>query len=226
MEHAYTRHCSDCAKFEVSDKKGVGFCTNVPALRVKVCSDADICESYCPRNDKHEPSASAQLADYLGCTDVSGLRMKDFLENAALNGKYGKIDAGPAVSHPAHYAGDGIECIDAMEAAFGREAVYWFCVCNAFKYVWRNGRKPGSDYDLEKASWYLERASSIGWRVRDGDRDGVSKSAVLEILDPTDGENAERIAESLGYKDEALKDVAVDGALAALEWANGKVWEL
>lgn len=41
-DEGYTRHCSDCAKFEVSDKKGVGFCTNVPAHRVKVCSDADI----------------------------------------------------------------------------------------------------------------------------------------------------------------------------------------
>ena len=46
MEPTYTRHCRDCAKFEQSVSKEVGFCTNVPALRVKVCADADICESY------------------------------------------------------------------------------------------------------------------------------------------------------------------------------------
>lgn len=46
MEPTCTRHCRDCAKFEQSVSKEVGFCTNVPALRVKVCADADICESY------------------------------------------------------------------------------------------------------------------------------------------------------------------------------------
>lgn len=46
MENSSIRHCRDCAKFEQSVSKEVGFCTNVPALRVKVCADADICESY------------------------------------------------------------------------------------------------------------------------------------------------------------------------------------
>lgn len=46
MEPTYTRHCRDCAKFEQSVSKEVGFCTNIPALRMKVCADADICESY------------------------------------------------------------------------------------------------------------------------------------------------------------------------------------
>ena len=69
MEPTYTRHCRDCAKFEQSVSKEVGFCTNVPALRVKVCSDADICESYCPKRD--EENAVSKLADFLSCVDVS-----------------------------------------------------------------------------------------------------------------------------------------------------------
>lgn len=69
METFHTRHCRDCAKFEQSVSKEVGFCTNVPALRVKVCSDADICESYCPKRD--EENAVSELADFLGCVDVS-----------------------------------------------------------------------------------------------------------------------------------------------------------
>lgn len=43
------------------------------------------------------------------------------------------------VKSPAYYG--GTECIDKMEVAFGPEAVYWFCRCNAFKYNWRSGRK-------------------------------------------------------------------------------------
>ena len=47
--------------------------------------------------------------------------------------KSNKVDN---VNHPSHYKGEnGIECIDAMEAAFGKEAVANFCQCNAFKYL-------------------------------------------------------------------------------------------
>lgn len=58
------------------------------------------------------------------------------------------------VSHPSHYNQGGIECIDAMVAAFGKEAVENFCLLNAFKYVWRNRNKNGSE-DIDKAIWYL-----------------------------------------------------------------------
>ena len=40
------------------------------------------------------------------------------------------------INHPEHYQGQGIECIDAMEAAYGTQAVIDFCRCNAFKYQW------------------------------------------------------------------------------------------
>ena len=45
------------------------------------------------------------------------------------------------INHPEHYQGQGIECIDAMEAAYGTQAVIDFCRCNAFKYQWRAGKK-------------------------------------------------------------------------------------
>lgn len=60
------------------------------------------------------------------------------------------------VNHPAHYTSGGIECIDAMQAAFGAEAVKNFCLCNAFKYLWRHRNKNGVE-DLKKARWYLNR---------------------------------------------------------------------
>ena len=61
-----------------------------------------------------------------------------------------------AVNHPSHYASGGIECIDAMEAAYGIEAVMHFCMCNAFKYQWRFNKKNGVE-DLKKAQWYQNK---------------------------------------------------------------------
>lgn len=60
------------------------------------------------------------------------------------------------VNNPKHYASGKIECIDAMEAAYGTEAVMWFCICNAFKYHWRFKNKNGIE-DLKKAQWYKDK---------------------------------------------------------------------
>lgn len=61
------------------------------------------------------------------------------------------------INHPQHYEGHtSLECIDAMEISFDNEAVAYFCLCNAFKYLWRHKHKNGLE-DLEKAEWYLER---------------------------------------------------------------------
>lgn len=61
------------------------------------------------------------------------------------------------VNHPAHYETNGIECIDAMIASQGEEAVRNYCVCNAFKYIWRHQHKGKSVEDIRKAIWYLNR---------------------------------------------------------------------
>ena len=64
------------------------------------------------------------------------------------------------VNRPAHYTKTSIECIDAMRETQGDEAVKAFCVCNAFKYLWRHNAKNG-DEDIKKASWYLNKAVEI-----------------------------------------------------------------
>lgn len=64
------------------------------------------------------------------------------------------------VNHPSHYTQGGIECIQAMEAAFGKEAVANFCICNAFKYVFRHEHKGGKQ-DIEKAEWYLNKYKEL-----------------------------------------------------------------
>lgn len=60
------------------------------------------------------------------------------------------------INHPKHYELDKIECIDAMEMTQGRGAVMSFCLCNAFKYLWRHNRKNGLE-DIKKANWYLDK---------------------------------------------------------------------
>ena len=59
--------------------------------------------------------------------------------------------------NPDHYKSEtSLECIEAMELIFGQEAVLNFCVCNAWKYIWRWKNKNGIE-DLHKAEWYTNR---------------------------------------------------------------------
>ena len=64
------------------------------------------------------------------------------------------------VNHPKHYNQGNIECIDAMVAAYGKEAVVNFCSLNAFKYVWRSRDKNGIE-DIDKAIWYLNKVKEL-----------------------------------------------------------------
>ncbi len=62
--------------------------------------------------------------------------------------------------NPDHYKSEtSLECIESMEIIFGSDAVFDFCLCNAWKYIWRWKNKNG-DEDLRKADWYIQRA----WR--------------------------------------------------------------
>ena len=61
-------------------------------------------------------------------------------------------------TNPDHYKSEtSLECIEAMEMIFGVQAVYDFCICNAWKYIWRWRNKNGAE-DLDKATWYIDRA--------------------------------------------------------------------
>lgn len=64
------------------------------------------------------------------------------------------------VNHPQHYTECSIECIDAMYVAYGWKAVFDFCKCNAFKYLWRFKNKNGLE-DINKAKWYCKEAVCI-----------------------------------------------------------------
>lgn len=60
------------------------------------------------------------------------------------------------INHPYHYTQGGIECIDAMESAFGAAQLAVYCKIAAFKYIWRCEYKNGAE-DVKKAIWYMNK---------------------------------------------------------------------
>lgn len=72
------------------------------------------------------------------------------------------------VDHPPHYETEGIECIDAMIVSQGSVETMDFCLCNAFKYIWRHSRKNGVE-DIRKAKWYIDKYLELA----DGDESGA-----------------------------------------------------
>ena len=63
---------------------------------------------------------------------------------------------GDPVNHPSHYETGKFESIDVMVETQGIEAVQNFCICNAFKYIYRHRFKNGVE-DIRKAIWYLNK---------------------------------------------------------------------
>lgn len=62
------------------------------------------------------------------------------------------------VNSPPHYTAGGIETIDFIEAKLTAEQFTGYCLGNALKYISRAGKKDGTDIDIRKAIWYLNRS--------------------------------------------------------------------
>lgn len=60
------------------------------------------------------------------------------------------------VNRPSHYCTGKFECIDVMLETQGKQAVLDFCLCNAFKYLYRHNGKNGYE-DVKKAKWYIDK---------------------------------------------------------------------
>lgn len=76
--------------------------------------------------------------------------------------QFAPADYAAEIDHPAHYAGK-IECIDALLETMGRDDVRAFCLCNAFKYLWRCKKKHDTPTEnVKKAAWYLEKYLELG----------------------------------------------------------------
>jgi hypothetical protein len=107
----------------------------------------------CPCDYKYLPSPPDCDATYQTCERCWNREIPD-TESTKSNTQ------NDSVNHPNHYTHGGIECIDAMEAAFGAEWVEHFCACNAFKYIFRFLHKNGLE-DIDKAIWYLNKYKEL-----------------------------------------------------------------
>ena len=61
------------------------------------------------------------------------------------------------VNHPSHYETGKYQCIDVMEEIYGAEDVKAFCLCNAFKYLYRAKHKINMEEDIKKCAWYVNK---------------------------------------------------------------------
>jgi hypothetical protein len=86
------------------------------------------------------------------------------------------------VDHPAHYGGDTpYETIKVLEA-WNWEMAYYFCIGNSIKYFSRLGKKNDLIEDLNKASWYGNKAVEIWERHQSMVRDIAPDKLAAERL--------------------------------------------
>ena len=78
----------------------------------------------------------------------------NFHEDMENVGKYEDM-----VNHPPHYNKNGIETIDAIQAATD-DGFEYYLQGNIIKYLWRYRYKNGAE-DLKKAQWYLDKLIKI-----------------------------------------------------------------
>ena len=116
------------------------------------------------------------------------------------------------INHPAHYTGvtAEIECIDIARHLN-------FQLGNALKYVWRAGKKGGSDMELEdlkKALWYLQ--DSIGHGYNDFDKcDHIAEAITLLVTRDDDS-----------LKANVLRNIAAQRVIASANGVRQMIEEL
>ncbi|HEX8421190.1 MAG TPA: DUF3310 domain-containing protein [Sphingomonas sp.] len=64
------------------------------------------------------------------------------------------------VNQPPHYTAGKVECIDAIEAALGRDGFIAYLRGQIIKYQWRLGLKDAAAQDAAKAHWYSTKLQS------------------------------------------------------------------
>lgn len=113
------------------------------------CNDKMECPENCPIHASDPTNASVKCLTFYLRTDAE-------IDKALA--AIGAVSSEPDnVNHPKHYElPGGLECFDVLIATQGKEAAQHFCLCNAMKYLFRQGRKNGRE-DIEKARWYLDK---------------------------------------------------------------------
>lgn len=103
---------------------------------------------------KHEEKSISESP----CSECNTLGNRQLWEAAVKFGEDSTAVHSDNVNHPKHYETGKFECIDVMTEAIGVEYTKGFCLCNAFKYIYRCTNKHESPVeDVKKAVWYLNK---------------------------------------------------------------------
>lgn len=98
-----------------------------------------------------------ELSAYAAISQINNLVWQRSLNDKVASAEVARQDN---VNNPKHYTGNGIECIDAMQAMLTPEQFIGYLRGNAFKYSWRYNNKGGVEY-LKKAQWYLNKLIEV-----------------------------------------------------------------
>ena len=128
-------------KYGKEDRDGYIYCQDCPLHLLNQTSETElICDNYSPN-------------DGIDCDGYyeAYVRIHNFFTE-----KHDATEDNDNVNHPSHYETGKFECIDVMIETQGIEAVKNFCICNAFKYLYRAKKKNGLE-DYKKAQWYIKK---------------------------------------------------------------------
>ena len=141
------------------------------------------------------------------------------------------------VQAPSHYVAGEFECIDVMRAVFTPEEFRAHCLCTAFAYLWRHGRKDGEpiERDVAKAARYLEWAREVTVPEQSGvtpqamaDAVATRDAAVLEMdqwrQTAMDAEEGRQEAEAKNARQEAEIDRLKHKLAASEKVAVERYW--
>ena len=82
--------------------------------------------------------------------------MREFIDINLKTDENDSVKSFDSVECPKHYTDGKYECIDVMLETQGKEATMNFCLCNAFKYLYRHNKKNGLE-DIRKTQWYINK---------------------------------------------------------------------
>ena len=121
-------------------------------------TDAGNCICHYDENEPEDKNTEDECDGDCENCDYAGIDEREEDETPAEQPKAQQYEY---VNGPDHY--NGTQCIEQMRHLYGDEAVKWFCICNAYKYRFRNGHKPGvsAEQDEQKARWYEDYASNM-----------------------------------------------------------------
>ena len=142
--------------------------TNFEVLHALECCIAQNCLS-CPLFENDEGCKGVLMKEAyesIGERDRLADENRDMKAELVANLKHKTTS--DMVNHPPHYESGKYECIDVMEEVYGTEIVKNFCLCNAFKYLYRCMNKYDSPIeDTKKSAWYLKKYFELGERLND-----------------------------------------------------------